>query len=111
MRGYQYPKCCKIYNINDFDYDNASWNRPPYRAADYNNQKKKREEYERKFGNYYQNVLVTAAVTCRQMVAKKALEDRGFELVQEINNKEGDGIVYFYKKLLQREPNGWGGSW
>ena len=109
MRGYQYPKCCKIYNINDFDYDSATYSGHSYKAAaDYNNQKKKIEKFEKKFGRYHPNVLVTAAVTCRQLVAKKALEDRGFELVQEINNKSGDGIVYFYKKLLQRPENYWG---
>jgi hypothetical protein len=105
MRGYQYPKCCKIYNINDFDYDSASCNWPSYKVANYNDQKKKVEKYEKKFGCNYPNVLITAAVTCRQMVAKNVLDDLGYELVQEINNKSGDGIVYFYKKLLQREPN------
>ena len=111
MRGYQYPKGCKIYNINDFDYDHSSYNWPSYKAADYNNQKKKVEKFEKRFGEYYPNVLITAAVTCKQMVAKEALEDRGFELVQEINNKRGDGIVYFYKKLLQREPDSWERGW
>jgi hypothetical protein len=98
MRGYKYPKCCKIYNINDFEYD-YSW----YGPKNYKREKEKVQKYEKKFGNYYPNVLITAAVTNRQLIAKRILDDLGYELVQEINNPGyGDGIVYFYKKLLQK---------
>ena len=110
MRGYQYPKCCKIYNINDFAYDHAGYNWPSYKAANYYDQKKKIEKFESRFGKHYPNVLITAAVTCKQLAAKRALDDLGYELVQEIHNEDyGDGTVYFYKKLLQRIDKRWYG--
>jgi hypothetical protein len=105
MRGYKYPKCCKIYNINDFEYDNSWHGSNTNKQKNYKREKEKVLKYEKKFGDYYPNVLITAAVTNRQVTAKKVLDDLGYELVQEINNPDyGDGIVYFYKKLLSREP-------
>lgn len=108
MRGYQYPKCCKIYNINDFEYD-YGWYAGYNRNVNYKAEKEKVQKFEKRFGDYYPNVLITAAVTNRQVTAKKVLDDLGYELVQEIHNKDyGDGTVYFYKKLLQRTEKRWG---